>query len=178
MTALTASILDGVEEWRPVDGWEGHYEVSSRGQIRSLPRRIVQRNGHPITVRGKILKPIVTSADGRSKVTMNGGGRTERQLVHRMVLTAFAGPCPDGLEACHNNGNPTDNRLRNLRWDTHSGNMQDMVRHGRSRAAYTHCKHGHPFDDINTYLHPQGFRQCRTCDRTRPRRPRKRKANA
>jgi hypothetical protein len=53
-------------------------------------------------------------------------------LVHRLVLSAFAGPCPEGMEACHYNGNPADNRLCNLRWDTRKANHADKVRHGRS----------------------------------------------
>jgi hypothetical protein len=42
----------------------------------------------------------------------------------------FRGPCPPGMEACHNNGDPTDNRLCNLRWDTHANNEADKIRHG------------------------------------------------
>lgn len=57
-------------------------------------------------------------------------GREVRTEVHRIVLEAFVGRCPNGMEACHNNGIPTDNRLENLRWDTHSSNMQDTILHG------------------------------------------------
>jgi hypothetical protein len=58
-------------------------------------------------------------------------GRETTHLVHRLVLEAFVGPCPEGMEACHNNGDPADNRLENLRWDTRSANAKDKVRHGR-----------------------------------------------
>lgn len=58
-------------------------------------------------------------------------GRTRRGVqIHRMVLLAFVGPCPRGLEACHNNGRHTDNRLKNLRWDTSAANRADQVVHG------------------------------------------------
>lgn len=50
--------------------------------------------------------------------------------VHQLVLLAFVGPCPEGYEACHNNGDPTDNRASNLRWDTPSHNNIDKVLHG------------------------------------------------
>lgn len=43
------------------------------------------------------------------------------------------GPCPDGMEACHNNGDQLDNRIENLRWDTHSANIYDQVAHGNIR---------------------------------------------
>lgn len=50
--------------------------------------------------------------------------------IHRLVLETFIGPCPDGMECCHNNGDPVDNRLGNLRWDTHFNNVQDSIKHG------------------------------------------------
>ena len=54
-----------------------------------------------------------------------------RQLVHRLVLETYVGPCPEGMECCHNDGNPENNKLENLRWDTRSNNHKDKVRHGR-----------------------------------------------
>lgn len=53
--------------------------------------------------------------------------------MHRLVLEAFAGPCPEGLECCHNDGNPANNRLENLRWDTRQANMDVLLRHGTRR---------------------------------------------
>jgi len=57
-------------------------------------------------------------------------GRKKKACVHRLVLLAFIGPCPDGMEACHNNGNPADCRLENLRWDTSAANEADKAKHG------------------------------------------------
>lgn len=54
--------------------------------------------------------------------------------VHRLVLETFVGPCPDDMEACHNNGDKQDNRLSNLRWDTHSSNIIDAIRVGTHRS--------------------------------------------
>lgn len=53
-----------------------------------------------------------------------------RRYIHRLVLEAFIGPRPQGLVCCHNNGNPADNRLCNLRWDTQKSNALDKVKHG------------------------------------------------
>jgi hypothetical protein len=53
--------------------------------------------------------------------------------VHRLVLEAFAGPCPEGRECCHEDGDPANNSLGNLRWDSHQANMDDMLRHGTRR---------------------------------------------
>lgn len=57
-----------------------------------------------------------------------GKGKTFR--AHRVVLTAFVGPCPEGMECCHNDGNPNNNCLSNLRWDTHKANYADMTKNG------------------------------------------------
>ncbi len=51
-------------------------------------------------------------------------------LVHRLVLEAFVGPCPKGMEACHGDGCRTNNFLSNLRWDTRAGNVRDTIQHG------------------------------------------------
>jgi len=51
-------------------------------------------------------------------------------FVSHVILTTFVGPRPKGMEACHNNGNHSDNRVENLRWDTHENNLHDMAKHG------------------------------------------------
>lgn len=61
----------------------------------------------------------------------NGRGETQKFFVHRLVLELFVGPQPIGMEACHNDGDPTNNHVENLRWDTREGNWQDRKRHGR-----------------------------------------------
>jgi hypothetical protein len=86
------------------------------------------------------------------------------------VAEAFMGPTPVGLEVCHNNDDKADNRLTNLRFDTHLANMRDAVRNGLNpAAAQTHCGRGHPFDAENTRRpakHPSR-RICRACQRER-----------
>lgn len=78
---------------------------------------------------------------GYAIVNLYRDNRPHLELVHRLVLEAFVGPCPPGLECRHLNGNPTDNRLENLAWGTHTENMADRTRHGtdnrgtRSRTA-------------------------------------------
>jgi hypothetical protein len=66
---------------------------------------------------------------------LGGRGKNPVRLrvrVHTLVLTAFVGPRQDGMEACHNDGNPLNNRLVNLRWGTRADNMRDMIAHDRS----------------------------------------------
>jgi hypothetical protein len=71
------------------------------------------------------------------------------------------------MECCHYDGDPANNRVGNLRWDTRSSNNLDAVRHGTHWAAKkTHCKHGHEFTPENTGVQAGGRgRRCRTCVR-------------
>lgn len=119
------------EEWRPVVGYEGLYEVSNLGQVRSVQRR-VSWQGTLTTVRARVFKPC-DNANGHKYVTLcNGGRRTRRNhLIHRMVLEAFVGPCPPGMECRHfPDRDPSNNRLENLRWGTRRQNMRDKFIHG------------------------------------------------
>jgi hypothetical protein len=124
------------EIWKPIVGFSG-YEVSNLGRVRSLPR-VCHRAGkvraaHTVHTNGKILKGDVSYRNGRPvvvRVTLSLNGAVYKRAVHRLVLEAFVGPCPDGLEGCHNDGDPLRNCLENIRWDTHLANMADQERHG------------------------------------------------
>lgn len=117
-----------MNDWRAVVGFEGSYEVSSDGQVRSLTRII--SDGRRIT--GRTMKHCA-GTHGHPQLLLSRNGKRYQRYVHRLVLEAFVGPCPEALEACHWNGNPADNRIDNLRWDTRSANGIDAVRHGRHR---------------------------------------------
>lgn len=157
-----------MEEWKPVVGREGSYEVSSLGRLRSLDRVLAYGGRRR---RGQLLSPWV-DPEGRAHVDLPKDGARFRRLVHQVVLEAFVGPCPPGMEACHNNGDPTDNRLENLRWDTHSGNMWDQVRHGTHAGANkAHCPRGHLLELPNLVASrwALGHRVCLACARGRAR---------
>ncbi len=64
-------------------------------------------------------------------------GKVSCHYVHRLVLEAFVSLCPEGMVACHNDGDTTNNNLSNLRWDTSSGNHQDKWKHGTMQNAYS-----------------------------------------
>lgn len=104
-------------------------------QVRSVvgfPGYRITRNGTVISTRRNRLQKLQLQIDStdRFSVSLYKDGRPHTRTIHRLVLEAFAGPCPAGMEACHNNGNHFDNRLKNLRWDTHSENTYDSLRHG------------------------------------------------
>lgn len=118
-------------DWRPVVGYEQSHEVSQDGQIRSLGRVLVDSLGRSRTIPGKLIKP-TKKTNGYMHITLNAGGRQKTLHVHRVVLEAFVGPCPEGMEALHRNGVQSDNRLANLRWGTHLENCIDRSKHGGS----------------------------------------------
>lgn len=151
------------EKWRPIPGWEGTYEVSDHGGVRSVERERVDALGRRYRYPGQVIAAVRNAkASAHLAVGLWRDGRLKRMQVHRLVLLAFVGPAPEGTEACHGDGDPTNNRLSNLR---------DAIRHGTQRGvALTHCKHGHEFTPENTYPRPEGGRACRACSRERSRR--------
>lgn len=145
--------------WKPVDDCHGRYEVSNDGAVRSL----IPHNGLPTP---RPLKPFLNSSGYPCVVLRSAQGRQIRR-VHHLVLAAFVGPRPPGMETRHMDGDPTNNRLSNLAYGTHSENLRDKARHGTDhQATKTHCPQGHPYDEANTYRPKRGGRMCRACRRT------------
>lgn len=153
-----------MEEWRSVVGYEGFYEVSDFGRVRSVDRLVRNgRSGKRLRL-GQEMRPYEVD-EGHLRLCLRRDGRTRNRFVHHLVLEAFVGPCPDGLEACHGNGVPSDNRLSNLRWDTRSSNALDRVDHGRdNHRSRTSCPDGHEYTPENTLM-DRGRRRCRECNR-------------
>lgn len=110
-------------------------------------------------LQGKTLSPYIRK-DGHVEVRIAG----KTVAVHVLVAAAFHGPRPEGLEVCHNDGNPQNNVASNLRYDTMSGNMLDRVKHGTHHyAARTHCKNGHEYTPENTQTRIRNGRPARVC---------------
>lgn len=146
------------EEWRPVDGYP-RYQISSLGRV--LSTAPFRGSTSP-----RILRHRYTT-DGYPTVGIGRAGEpTRTRYVHHLILEAFVGPRPDGMEVRHLDGNPANCNLSNLRYGTASENGYDRVRHGtHPGAAKTHCPSGHPYDEQNTrYGGPKGrTRWCRAC---------------
>lgn len=124
-----------VEVWKPITGFEGLYEVSDLGRVRSI-ERVVERNGprYPngsrFVRKSRVLKP-GKRPKGYLFVGLYNGDRKTLISIHKLVMDEFIGPMPEGMERCHNDGNPQNNRLSNLRYDTSKGNHADRRAHGR-----------------------------------------------
>lgn len=153
------------ENWLPVVGYEGYYEVSDLGSVRSLPRILTDGR----TFKGRVLKP-QTLNFGHQSVTLSRGNVARRHLVHRLLLTAFDRQPEPHEDARHLNGVPADNRLINLAWGTRGENCRDTVKHGKHPfATRLVCPQGHALIEPNLerWTFSRGSRKCLSCTRAR-----------
>lgn len=129
-----------METWKDVPGWEDIYQVSNKGRVRSLDRFIFSskwKHGFQHQT-GKILKPGTHKKSGHQIIIFTKPGTKKSLWVHSLVAQAFIGPRPDGLQVCHNDGNPKNNHVENLRYGTQKENSADSIRHGTARALKGH----------------------------------------
>lgn len=112
------------EEWRSISGYEGYYEISNMGRVRSLDRISYGRS-----LTGRLLRPGRTSGGHRS-VGLSRDGVATQYYVHQLVAAAYIGPRPVGYDICHNDNDPDNNRVQNLRYDTRAGNFADKIANG------------------------------------------------
>ena len=159
--------MQSTERWLPVLGFEGMYEVSDHGRVRSLDRVVYAGRGRTRLQNGRIVA-LNTHVGGYRLAHLYKDNARTAKLVHRLVLESFGGDRPDGTEVCHNDGNPGNNALSNLRWDTHTENVRDTYRHGTAfPLTKTHCPHGHLLSAPNLAVADlrAGRRRCLACTR-------------
>jgi hypothetical protein len=118
-----------MEEWRPVVGYEGAYEVSSRGRVRSLDKTLRHPNGATWTRPGRLLNPC-PGPQGYLQVTLSRGGHCKTFHVHRLVAAAFIGPRPPGQVVRHRDGVKANCAVDNIAYGTSLQNSDDARQHG------------------------------------------------
>ena len=123
------------EKWLPVVDFEGLYEVSDAGRVRSTDTFLyipesARNKAHYRYRKGRILRTTPSGSGPYPTVFLWKGHKGRRYPLHVLVLTAFAGPRPPGHHGCHDNGVGTDNRRSNLYWGTPTQNAADKRRHG------------------------------------------------
>jgi len=124
-----------MEKWRPIPGYEGRYEVSNFGRVKSL------KGTH------KFLKPGLRN--GYPSVLLCVGGEKKNRTVHSLVCEAFYGPRPEMHEVMHLDGDKANNRLSNLSYGTSSENQRMRVDHGTSCRGTNHHKNILTEDDVH-----------------------------
>lgn len=119
--------------------------------------------------RGKILRAQYNRQTKRYTVDLRVDSVRRVRPISSLVLEAFVGLRPPGLQTCHNDGDSTNDHLSNLRWDTPSENMWDKTRHGtHHNIRKTHCPQGHEYAGDNL-IYADRRRICRECRRVRGR---------
>lgn len=132
---------DSAERWLPVPGFEGAYQVSDHGSVRSLDRWVTAKPGYaPYLSLGRPLSPYDNRGHWMVNLYRAGQGKRGmwRVFVHHLVLHAFVGPRPAGMLTRHLNGDGHDNRLPNIVYGTTRENEDDSLRHGAKPRGESH----------------------------------------
>ena len=123
------------EIWKDIKGYEGLYQISNYGRVKSLIRHIINKNGRNITKKEKIMK-LTYDRDGYLLVGLNKDKKQTQFRVHRLVLINFVNNVENKPETNHLNSIRDDNRLINLQWCTRSENSRHSYRQGNNKGAF------------------------------------------
>lgn len=121
------------EVWKDVVGYEGYYQVSNQGRVKSIVSN-KRKNRKDV----EFILNQTRKKTGRLTVNLCVNDKRNTQFVHTLVLNAFVGPRPEGYECCHNDDDKNNNTLENLRWDTHINNIKDCFKTGKLRMGENH----------------------------------------
>ena len=116
------------EIWRPIEGYEGLYEISNTGRVRSFDRYVKYSNGQIHLHKGRILSPVIKD-NGYLVVNLQGKIFT----IHRLVAQAFISNINSLPEINHKDEDKTNNRVENLEWCDHKYNMNYGTRNIRAK---------------------------------------------
>jgi len=114
-----------LEEWRDITGYEGYYQVSSKGNVRSLDRTVVNSTGVESNVKGRNIKYSLVGA-GYCQIKLFKNGKRDNKYVHQLVASAFISNPKNYSEINHIDYNKENNCVENLEWCTHMENMIDL----------------------------------------------------
>jgi NUMOD4 motif-containing protein len=162
------------EMWRPIPGYEGRYEASTEGRVRSLGFYVSMNHASGKLVRfwkaGRVFRPTPVSSGHLHVTLVDDHGVQSKHSVHRLVLLAHIGPPPPNKPfGLHQDDNPANNRLTNLYWGDRPDNSFDSVRNGTHvQASKFTCSLGHQLIEPNLVpsTSARGFRGCLACKLT------------
>lgn len=117
------------EVWKDIPGYENLYQISDLGRVKSLYRIVSHSTSGYLRLKERILS-VGKDDINRLSVNLCKNGQAKVFRVHCLVMMVFVGQRPKNYDVCHNDGDPTNNRLSNLRYDTRKNNEKDKIKHG------------------------------------------------
>jgi hypothetical protein len=128
-----------MEIWKDIVGYENIYQCSSFGNIKSICRVTIDKNGFEKKIKNRILKPL-SQKSGHLHVALCKNGKVKTCLIHRIIGSSFLEKNnEDESQIRHLDGNPKNNNVKNLKWGTRSDNSCDMYHvHGKRIGVKSH----------------------------------------
>src|SRR5574338_196858 len=156
--------------WKDILGWEGLYQVSEYGDIKSLDRYVISKNGRRRFFPGRLRIP-EENKEGYLRIRLWNQSNSIKLSVHTLVALAFINSVPDeNLEVRHLDGNNQNNHYSNLAWGTKQENAEDSIRHKTHfQKNKTHCPNNHLLHKDNIVVGElnRKSRACLACNRAR-----------
>jgi hypothetical protein len=123
-------MADNKEEWKDIPGYEGYYQASNMGRIRSVNRYVQKKDGKMMFCKSTILKTFNSTYCKYQSVQFSKDNIPRKFLLHRLIAATYYGKLPPNMEVNHKNGNTLDNRVVNLEVVTHQENIDHSVSTG------------------------------------------------
>lgn len=153
-----------MSRWLPVVGYEGIYEVSDSGEVRSIDRTILSPTGKDRFLPGKVIGANIDNA-GYLRTRLSRDNKMKNFSVHRLVAMAFIPPIDGKTCVNHKDSNKLNNHADNLEWCTHQENTHHAIASDNFPSKKKFCKYGHP----NTPENRDKYNHCKPCNRRKAR---------
>lgn len=127
-----------IELWKDIKGYEGHYQISNLGRVKSLARNVYNQDGTFSRVKNENIKKNKLSKDGYYSVTLSVNGKSSTFLVHRLVAIAFVDNPYNYSEVNHKDLNRGNNKCDNLEWCNHKENVRYSANLGMYSKPFGH----------------------------------------
>lgn len=114
-----------MEQWKDIPGWEGFYQASNAGRVRSIDRVITHARWGNTKYKGRILKAWQSQKDGYYLVNLCSNKKRKSYYIHQLILLTFVGEPKPGEQVLHGDAGPFVNTPENLRWGTSKQNSRD-----------------------------------------------------
>lgn len=115
------------EIWKPIKGYEGLYEISNFGNIKSLERKAKNRGKGKRFIRERILKPSIDRPNGYYQIKLSKNGKMKTFKIHKLVIEHFFKKISKGLVVNHIDGNKLNNNINNLEICTQKDNIRHAI---------------------------------------------------